>query len=148
MSHTFTCLLVHVIFSTKDRRRFIDAELAARLHPYLGGICRDLECKGLAIGGVEDHVHMLISYPAKYSISDLMREIKANSSKWVHETFSERQAFAWQPGYAAFSVSKSVEPAVIEYIDTQEENHRKLTLQEEMAIFLERHGGVIEEFDW
>jgi hypothetical protein len=82
------------------------------------------------------------------SISGLMRDLKANSSKWVHGTFSDRESFTWQPGYAAFSVSKSNEPAVTEYIHTQEKHHRKRTLQEEIALFLERHEGVIEEFDW
>jgi putative transposase len=102
----------------------------------------------LAVSGVEDHIHMLISYPAKIAIADLLRDLKANSSKWVHETFEGRDNFAWQPGYAAFSVSMSVKPAVISYIDTQEEHHRRLTLQEEIAILLEKHGGSVEEFDW
>lgn len=148
MSHTFTCLMAHLVFSTKDRRRFIDDELALRLHPYLGGIARDLECTALAIGGVEDHVHMLVAYPAKLAIADLLRELKASSSKWIHEQFPRRQAFAWQPGYGAFSVSMSVKPAVSDYIGRQVEHHRQLSLYEELSVLLAKHGGVIEEFDW
>jgi REP element-mobilizing transposase RayT len=147
MSHTYTCLLAHVVFSTKDRQRFIDAELALRLHPYLGGICRDLKCPALAVGGVEDHVHMLISYPPTMALANLLRDIKANSSKWIHETF-EREEFAWQPGYGGFSVSKSAEPTVEKYIFNQVEHHQQMTLQEEFAILIERHGGRIEDFDW
>lgn len=148
MSHTFSCLLAHVIFSTKDRKRFIDRELAARLHPYLGGIARDLECVALAVGGVEDHIHLLISYPAKIAVADLMRDLKANSSKWIHESFDRHDNFAWQPGYAAFSVSISVKPNVITYINNQEDHHKRLTLQEEIAILLEKHGGTVADFDW
>jgi putative transposase len=148
MSHTYTCLMAHLIFSTKDRRRFIDDELALRLHPYLGGIARDQECTALAIGGVEDHVHLLISYPAKLAVANLVRDLKANSSKWIHDTFSHRESFAWQPGYAAFSVSMSVKPAVCDYIGNQVEHHQRQSLYEEVAALLAKHGGVMEEFDW
>lgn len=148
MSHTYTCLMAHFIFSTKDRRRFIDDDLALRLHPYLGGIAGDLDCKALAIGGVADHVHLLISYPAKLAVSNLVRDLKANSSKWIHDTFPHRESFAWQPGYAAFSVSMSVKPTVCDYIGHQVEHHQRQTLYEEIAALLAKHGGVMEEFDW
>jgi putative transposase len=148
MSHTFASLLVHVVFSTKDRQRFIDDVLQGRLHAYLGGIAEGLQCKALAVGGVEDHVHLLISYPPKLAVADLLRELKANSSKWVHEEFSGLDAFAWQPGYAAFSVSRSVADAIIDYIRNQKKHHQRRTLREEVALLLEKHGSSIDELEF
>ena len=147
MSHTYTSLLAHVAFSTKNRLPYIQAEIASRLHHYLGGICRDQKCVALAVGGVEDHVHLLISYPPTIALANLLRDIKANSSKWVHETFPDRE-FAWQPGYAGFSVSKSGQPAVEHYIETQAEHHKRMTIQEEFTLLIERHGGKVEDFEW
>jgi REP element-mobilizing transposase RayT len=148
MSHTYTSLLVHVVFSTKDRQPFIDDVLAGRLHAYLGGIAAGLECKALAVGGVDDHVHLLVSYPAKVAVADLLRELKANSSKWVHDEFPGKRAFAWQPGYAAFSVSRSVSDAIIEYIQNQRAHHARRTFREELAILIEKHGGSIDELEF
>ena len=107
MAHTFTHLLTHIIFSTKDRRPFLDAALKARLFPYLGGIIRAHDGNALIINGPTDHIHILASMAAKHSLSDLLRELKADSSNWIHKTFPARQSFAWQIGYGAFSVSHS-----------------------------------------
>jgi putative transposase len=107
MAHTFTHLLTHIVFSTKDRRPFLDTELKSRLLPYLGGIIRELDGKALIINGPADHVHILASLAAKHSLSDLMRELKADSSGWVHKNYPNHSEFAWQIGYGAFSVSHS-----------------------------------------
>ncbi len=139
MAHTFTHLLTHIVFSTKDRRPLLDAELKVRLFPYLGGIIRAHDSKALIINGPTDHVHILASLTAKHSLSDLMRELKADSSGWIHKNFSNLKLFAWQIGYGAFSVSHSNLAEVEKYIANQEEHHRKISFQEELVAFLKKH---------
>jgi putative transposase len=103
----------------------------------------------LEIGGVADHVHMLLSTPATMSVSKAIQLIKGGSSKWVHDTFPERQSFQWQEEYAAFSVSVSQMDKIIPYIQNQEEHHRKVTFQEEFVALLKKHGVEYEEkFLW
>jgi len=145
MAHTFTHLLTHIIFSTKDRRPFLDAALKERLFPYLGGIIRKWDGKALIINGPADHVHILASLAAKHSISDLMRELKSDSSGWVHEHFPNQRAFAWQIGYGAFSVSHSNLAEVEKYIANQEEHHKRLSFEEEFVAFLKKHELPFEE---
>lgn len=140
MPHTFTNLLVHVVFSTKDRQPMLDAELRSRLFPYMGGIVRELGGVALAINGPDDHVHALLTMPATVAIADLLRVVKTDSSRWVHEQWPRRRAFAWQTGYGAFSVSRSNTPEVERYIANQEEHHRNVSFQEEFLAFLRRHG--------
>ena len=108
MSRTFTNLLTHVVFSTKNREPWIVAEIRLELHAYLGGLTRELKGKAYGINGTRDHVHMLINLPANVSMSEAMRFIKSNSSGWVRDKW--RKTFAWQLGYGAFSVSKSNVP--------------------------------------
>ena len=149
MAHTFTHLLTHIIFSTKDRRPLLDAGLKARLFPYLGGIIRAHDGKALIINGPADHVHILASLAAKHSLSDLMRELKADSSGWIHQNFPNQKTFAWQIGYGAFSVSHSNLAKVEKYIANQEEHHRKISFQEEFVTFLKRHEIQYDErFLW
>jgi putative transposase len=107
MAHTFTNLLTHIIFSTKDRMPTLDPNLKERLFPYMGGIFRELGATPLLINGPTDHVHILAVLPAKLSVSEILNEVKSNSSGWVHKTFPPRSTFAWQIGYAAFGVSPS-----------------------------------------
>src|SRR5213594_4263659 len=116
MAHTYTNLLTHFIFSTKNRVPSIEPSLKERLYPYLGGIIRDLGAVALLVNGVPDHVHILASLPAKLSPAELMGKVKANSTGWVHKQFSNRRSFSWQVGYAAFSVSHSRKKAVLDYI--------------------------------
>jgi putative transposase len=137
MAQTFASLLTHVIFSTKNREPLIAREFQTELWAYLGGIVRNLEGKALVINGMADHVHLLVSLPPTVSVSDAVRVIKANSSKWLHQ--KRRASFAWQNGYGAFSVSSSAAPEVIEYICRQEEHHRRMTFQEELVAFLKKH---------
>lgn len=139
MGHTYTDLLAHVIFSTKDRTPSLDAELKVRLFPYMGGILRELGATSLLINGPSDHVHLLIVTPAKVALSGLVGKVKANSSGWVHREFPERRAFAWQTGYAAFSVSHSQKEIVVNYIANQEEHHRNVSFKEELVMFLKKH---------
>src|SRR5713101_9950227 len=107
MPHTFASLLVHVIFSTKNRQPDLSPDLASRLFPYMGGIVKELKGAALIINGPADHVHLLLSIPATASIADMLRVVKTNSSRWVHEQFPARRGFGWQAGYGAFTVSDS-----------------------------------------
>jgi putative transposase len=145
MAHTFANLLTHVIFSTKDRIGFIDADLGPSLYPYMGGIIREINGTALAINGPQDHVHLLVSLPANVAISDAMRVLKTNSSRWVHEQWPQRRGFAWQTGYGVFSVSQSNADQVCAYIANQEEHHRHVSFQEEFLAFLKRHGIAFDE---
>ena len=129
----------HCVFSTKERRRHITPALRERLWPFLGGIARQNEMKAIEIGGVEDHVHLLISLPATMAVAKAMQLIKGGSSKWIHETFPEHREFAWQQEYGAFSVSMSQLAKTIEYIKGQETHHRKITFQEEFLELLKKH---------
>ncbi len=129
----------HCIFSTKDRRPLLTPQLRDRLWPFLGGIARQNDLKALEIGGVEDHVHILLSLPAAVPVSKAMQLIKGGSSKWVHETFPEQSLFSWQEKYGAFSVSVSQLEHVRKYIQEQAAHHRKLSFQEEFIAFLNRH---------
>jgi REP element-mobilizing transposase RayT len=135
----------HLIFSTKHRAPLITADLQARLYTYIGGILGAHNGSLLAAGGMPDHVHLLARLSKEMSVSEALRLIKANSSKWVHETFPEHQAFAWQAGYAAFSVSYSSLPSVKGYLATQEEHHRTVTFQDEVRDFLRRHQIEFDE---
>ncbi len=139
MAHTFSELLSHVIFCTKGRTASIDDDLRPRLHSYIGGIVRELGGTAIAVGGTADHVHILLRLPPNVSMSDAMRVVKTNSSRWVHETSPNLRSFAWQTGYGAFSVSESNRQAVIDYIENQEEHHRRTSFQEEYLAILKRH---------
>jgi len=139
MGHTYTKLMYHCVFSTKERRPLLSAAVAPRLAEVVGGIVRKHDGKLLAMNGPTDHVHLLAILAAKYSVSDQLRDIKAGSSKWIHRVYANLQDFAWQGGYGAFSVSKSTAPEVIRYIARQREHHRKMTFQEEFIAFLKKH---------
>jgi REP element-mobilizing transposase RayT len=131
--------MTHIIFSTKDRMPLIDSELKPELHAYLGGMVRELKGKAYSINGTADHVHMLVSLPPTIAISEALKMVKANSSRWASEKWRGRKIFGWQTGYGAFSVSKSNVSSVIKYIETQEEHHRNVSFQEEFIAFLKRH---------
>jgi REP element-mobilizing transposase RayT len=139
MPQSFTCLHYHLVFSTKHRLPQIAADLAPRLYAYLGGILRSDDGCLVAAGGMPDHVHLLARLSKQASVADALRLLKANSSKWIHETFPDRRDFAWQNGYGAFAVSYSNLTRVQRYIANQAEHHRTLTFQEEFIAFLRRH---------
>src|SRR5690349_15823734 len=135
----------HCVFSTKERQPSISPLLRERLLPFLDGIARQNEMRALEIGGVSDHVHMLLSLPSTLAISKAMQLIKGGSSKWVHETFPEHRLFGWQEEYGAFSVSVSQLEKTVEYIRKQPEHHRKMTFQEEFLALLKRHRVEYDE---
>lgn len=145
MGHSYSSCLVHLVFSTKNRQRLISPELQDRLWPYLGGIAKQNDMTALAIGGTQDHVHMLVCIPANLSISKAAQLIKGGSSKWVHDTFPEQRHFAWQEGYGAFSIGVSGVADTIAYINNQAEHHRARTFEEEFVAFLKRHGVAYDE---
>jgi putative transposase len=145
MPQSFACLYYHLIFSTKNREPTLRDALRPRLYEYVGGILRAEKATLVMAGGMPDHVHWLISLHQQTSVSEALRLIKANSSKWIHETFPEFRSFAWQSGYGAFSVSFSRLSDVKHYIAVQEEHHRITTFQEEFLSFLKRHEVSYDE---
>jgi putative transposase len=139
MPSTHTSLHCHVVFSTKDRRPLIKAQWRERLFAYLGGILNGADAIPEAIGGVEDHVHLLIGLKPTHRLADLIRDLKSVSSRWAHEEMGS-PLFEWQEGYGAFSVSPSQRETVCQYILRQEEHHRRRTFQQEYKELLERSG--------
>jgi putative transposase len=142
---TYSQVLLHVVYSTKLRTPWITAEVAPRLYPYIGGIIRAERGVLYSIGGIEDHVHFYLRWRPDASISDLMRTVKARSSKWIHDEFEALSGFAWQEGYSVFSVSKSQEDAVKKYIAGQAEHHKKEDFKSELLRMLRAHGVEFEE---
>lgn len=156
MPQSLSAVYLHAIFSTKDRRPFLrDEELRSSLHRYLGGVSKQLECAPLRIGGVEDHVHILARLGRTITQADWIKEIKRVSSIWVKsqpqpDSLSDGASaplseFAWQGGYACFSVSVSNLDAVECYITGQKKHHQKMTFQDELRIMLKKHGEMWDE---
>lgn len=139
MSHSFVSQLLHCVFSTKERRPMIAPELQTRLFQYIGGIARENKITLLAAGGVDDHIHLLISMPSTISISKAMQLIKGGSSKWIHETFPEHRKFEWQEGYGAFSIGVGDVERTTKYINNQAEHHKKMDFKTEFRAFLTKH---------
>ena len=139
MSQSLVSLHIHIIFSTRGREPLIDPDLAPRLYEYMGGVARNVGSMLVAIGGMPDHVHLLASLGRRPDVADLVRDVKSNSSRWVHESFPDRARFGWQAGYGAFTVSASQIARVKKYIARQEEHHRHRTFQQEYLAFLRVH---------
>jgi putative transposase len=137
---SYVASYLHCVFSTKERRKLILPVFQERLWPFLGGIARQHHMRALAIAGMEDHTHLLLSLPATLPVAKAMQLIKGGSCKWVHETFPEQWAFGWQEKYGAFSVSVSQLEMIKDYIKNQAEHHRRQTFQEEFVTLLVRHG--------
>jgi len=135
----------HCVFSTKERRPMIAPALRERLWPYLGGIARENQMKAIEVGGMPDHIHVLLSLPSTLPIAKALQLIKGGSSKWVHDTFPEHQLFRWQVKYGAFGVSVSLLERTIRYIKNQEIHHRRMTFQEEFVALLKRHQIAYDE---
>lgn len=137
MSHTHTNLLSHIVFSTQGHLPLLCTDIRPELFAYMGGLVKEQKGKPIIINGVEDHVHMLILLPPNLSVSDAMRFVKANSSRWMKERFGK--PFAWQKGFGAFSVSRSNVDAVVKYIRNQEKHHRKFYFKTEFVSLLEKN---------
>jgi len=144
MPSTHTSLHYHLIFATQNREPCLSATWRGQLHDYLGGTVRGLGAHPEGVGGVADHVHLLVSFKPTHCLADFMRELKKNSSQWVSQTF-RMPHFHWQEGYAAFTVSASAREAVRAYIAGQEEHHRKKTFREELIEFLRKSGVEYDE---
>ena len=143
MGSTFFSLHYHIVFSTKERRPVIRKEWQPRLHSYLGGIIRGMNGVAESVGGVSDHVHLLASLRPMHCIADVLRDLKKDSTNWIKENFD--QAFKWQEGYAAFTVSPSGTGSVRRYIENQEEHHRKQSFIDELKELLEKVGISYDE---
>jgi putative transposase len=149
MAHTFTSILIHAVFSTSGRAPLLNDTIRPDVHAYIGGILRELRAVPIAIGGTIDHVHLLIRLPADLSAADCLRVVKTNSSRWVNQRWPQRRRFAWQGGYAAFSVSESRRAAVVRYVGDQARHHRRISFQEEFLALLNNHGVEFDErFIW
>ena len=145
MSQSFTNLLYHLIFSTKDRRPLITLDHQPRLYAYIGGIIRGLGGISLGINGMEDHVHVLAKLRPDRALSDVLRDLKCNASGWMHDVFPRLADFSWQRGYAAFTVSQSHLPDVQRYLARQKEHHRKVSFRDEFILFLKANGIEYDE---
>ncbi len=137
---SYTHLYVHIVFSTKDRSSIIPREIQNRLYRYIHGIVDAKKGVLAACGGMGDHIHLLVSLPPSKSVSEMVRDIKANSSRWIHEVDARYRTFSWQEGYSAFGVSASMVEPVRKYIGGQEEHHRKVSFQEEWTVLMKKHG--------
>jgi REP element-mobilizing transposase RayT len=146
MSQSLTHLLVHVVFSTAGREAFLnDSSLRAELHDYLGGLVAHHGGKSLGVGGVADHVHLLVVLPKTLALCDLVRDLKRGSSLWIKKRAPSLRSFAWQGGYGAFSVGQGEVEIVRAYIAHQEQHHRKRTFQDEYRAFLTKYGIDFDE---
>ena len=143
MSHTYSNLVYHIVFSTQGHLPLITNEIKAELYAYMGGLVNELNGRPLIIDGIADHVHMLIVLPPNVSVSDAMRFVKANSSRWMKERFGK--PFAWQKGFGVFSVSRSGVDAVAKYIRDQEIHHAKFDFRTEFVSLLEKNGVDYDE---
>jgi REP element-mobilizing transposase RayT len=144
MPSTFTSLHYHIVFSTKERKPHLDSAWRDRLHEYLGGTINGLGGFSEAIGGVDDHMHLLIGMKAMHCLADFMRELKKASSGWVRKEMRNK-TFAWQEGYGAFTVSPTAPAQVRDYIANQEEHHRKKSFREELEELLLKAGVKYEK---
>jgi len=142
MSHTYVVLLVHCVFSTKNRRPLISDETQPRLWSFLGGIARKNGFKALIVGGTADHLHVLLSLPATVPLAKAVQILKGASSHWMNDGVTK--GFAWQEGYAAFTIGISQKPSTIGYIQSQAAHHRKRNFEEEFLSFLRRHNVEYE----
>jgi putative transposase len=139
MAGKYLCLLVHFVWSTAHREPCISPVWADRLYGYIGGVVNNKNGKLICSGGIEDHLQLLVSLPSTVDIAEMVNAIKANSSRWIHETFADQKDFAWQKGYGAFSVSKSGEEGVTNYIRDQRAHHQERDFKQEFLALLRKH---------
>jgi putative transposase len=145
MPQSLEKILVHIIFSTKQREPLLSPEIRDDLYRYIAGILKQLQSLAIEIGGTKDHVHILCSISKNHAPSKIIEEVKKSSSKWIKTKGSEYSSFYWQHGYGVFSVTPSNIDEVRKYILKQEEHHRKMSFQEEFKRFLEKHGIDYDE---
>jgi putative transposase len=149
MAQTLVNLMVHVVFSTKNRQPMITPEVEPELYAYLGGTAKNLDSRCLAAGGTENHLHLLISQSKKVALCHLMEELKKSSSKWIKTKGSAFQTFSWQDGYGAFTIGESQVEALKLYLARQKERHKKQTFEEEFMLLLKKyHVQYDEHYLW
>jgi REP element-mobilizing transposase RayT len=145
MPQSLSQVIVHIVFSTKDRYRWLDDTIASRMHAYLATICRDCSSEAYRVGGVADHVHLAVRLGRTVTQAQLIEKMKTASSSWIKKQKDTYQRFHWQRGYGAFSIGFSQLETLIEYIDTQAEHHRARTFQEEYRQFLRKYRIPFDE---
>ena len=145
MAQSLSKILLHVVFSTKNRSQSIPPDLAKDLHAYLAGACRAIGSEAHRVGGTEDHVHIACTLPRTLTVSKLLEEIKKTSSAWFKGKDSRCQGFSWQSGYGAFSLGQSQLTSLVRYIDNQQEHHRSRSFQEELLALFQRYGVEYDE---
>src|SRR5262245_25012359 len=146
MPQSLAKILLHTVFSTKDRRPLLrDAVIREELHRYLGGILKELDCQPMVVGGVEDHVHLLCTFSRTCTPADMVKELKRGSSIWIKTRDPSARDFGWQNGYGIFSIGFSQSEKVRAYIANQEAHHKKLSFQDEFRLLLERYKIEFDE---
>ena len=148
MPQSLARVIVHLVFSTKHREPIIDAAIEADLHAYLGGVAKRLGSIPLAVGGIEDHVHLACTLPRTATIAELVQELKQASSKWTKTRGGSYASFAWQSGYGAFSVGESQLPDLVRYVAHQREHHRQEPFEDEYRAILRYHVEYDERYVW
>jgi putative transposase len=151
MANTYSQIYLHVVFSVKGRQNLIHKDWKDELYKYICGITNNKEQKVYAIGGVADHIHILVSIKPNIALSDLVRDIKANSSKWINERELIKGKFKWQEGFGAFSYAQSQLDNVIAYINNQEQHHRKKLFKDEYIDLLQKFNVSYDDrylFEW
>jgi len=145
MAQTLVSLLVHVIFSTKNREQLITPEIEPELFAYIGGILKNHESRLLAAGGTNDHVHLLVSQSKNIALSFLMKDVKKDSSSWIKTKDKRFRNLHWQDGYGAFTIRQADISALNKYIAGQKDHHRRRTFKEELIAFLDEYGMTYDE---
>jgi REP element-mobilizing transposase RayT len=145
MSQSLAKILIHLIYSTKNRQRLIHDDIRDELHRYTAGILKELESPAILINSVEDHIHILYTHSKNFSLSKIVEEVKRSSSKWIKTKGPGYSGFHWQTGYGVFSVSQSGVNEVVKYIQSQKEHHQRKTFQEEYREFLKRYEVAYDE---
>ena len=139
MAKTYSQCFYHIVFSTKERVKFISPDIEQRVWAYIGGILKNHDMTAIIVGGIEDHIHVLVLAKPSMAPSQIAKLIKGESSKWIHIEFPHLAKFSWQDGYAVFTVNKSIVPSVVDYIKRQREHHSSKTFEIEYRELLERH---------
>jgi REP element-mobilizing transposase RayT len=145
VAHSFTNLLYHLVFATKDREPLLDEALRSSLYAQLGGIIKEKGGISLVVNGMPEHIHLLVKLRPDRSVSDILSDLKSRTSGWIHRTRPDLAHFRWQTGYGAFTVSHSQAPVVRKYIENQEEHHRSMPFELEYVQLMRKHGVELSE---
>lgn len=145
MAQSLSQILIHIIFSTKNHEPLISESYESQLQAYIAGICNDLDCQALIVGGTSDHIHILCELSRTLTVADLAKKIKTRSTKWMKSQSGDFRNFSWQSGYGVFSIGKSGAPKLKQYIKDQRDHHKKYSFREEYLRFLRKYGIEFDE---